>query len=143
MLGAPFCRLLRLRRSLSVGVSHCLREGHELLVWQLQGASELWIVDRSPKDRGEPLRGAEQIDVLADEAGIDRGVEAALLGRDIRHALAMSDIDEVERRGGDKILKAGLSTDIVLQMMMWTASPQRHHSAKAWSQERHKEGDRP
>src|ERR1700730_11334492 len=22
--------------------------------------------------------------------------------------------------------------------MMWTASPQRHHSAKAWSQERHK-----
>ena len=28
-------------------------------------------------------------------------------------------------------------------MMMWTASPQRHHSAKAWSQERHKEGDRP
>ena len=30
-----------------------------------------------------------------------------------------------------------------LHMMMWTASPQRHHSAKAWSQERHKEGDRP
>jgi hypothetical protein len=28
-------------------------------------------------------------------------------------------------------------------LMMWTASPQRHHSAKAWSQERHKEGDRP
>jgi hypothetical protein len=28
-------------------------------------------------------------------------------------------------------------------MMMWTASPQRHHSAKPWSQERHKEGDRP
>ncbi len=28
-------------------------------------------------------------------------------------------------------------------MMMWTASPQRHDSAKAWSQERHKEGDRP
>ena len=28
-------------------------------------------------------------------------------------------------------------------MMMWTASPQRHHSAKAWSPERHKEGDRP
>jgi hypothetical protein len=26
-------------------------------------------------------------------------------------------------------------------MMMWTASPQRHHSAKAWSQERHKEGE--
>jgi hypothetical protein len=30
-----------------------------------------------------------------------------------------------------------------VHMMMWTASPQRHHSAKAWSQERHKEGDRP
>jgi galactitol-specific phosphotransferase system IIC component len=28
-------------------------------------------------------------------------------------------------------------------LMMWTASPQRHHSAKAWSPERHKEGDRP
>ena len=28
-------------------------------------------------------------------------------------------------------------------LIMWTASPQRHHSAKAWSQERHKEGDRP
>jgi hypothetical protein len=28
-------------------------------------------------------------------------------------------------------------------LMVWTASPQRHHSAKAWSQERHKEGDRP
>jgi len=26
-------------------------------------------------------------------------------------------------------------------MMMWTASPHRHHSAKAWSPERHKEGD--
>jgi hypothetical protein len=28
-------------------------------------------------------------------------------------------------------------------MMVWTASPQRRHSAKAWSQERHKEGDSP
>ena len=28
-------------------------------------------------------------------------------------------------------------------LMMWTASPQRHHSAKAWSLERHIEGDRP
>ena len=30
-----------------------------------------------------------------------------------------------------------------LFLMMWTACPQRHHSAKAWSQERHKEGGRP
>ena len=82
----------------------------------LQGSSELRIVDRSPKDRGELLRGAKQIDVLADEAGIDRGLEAALLGRHIRHALAMRDIDEVERRGGDEVLKAGLRADIVLQM---------------------------
>ncbi len=29
------------------------------------------------------------------------------------------------------------------RLMMWTACPQRHHSAKAWSPERHKEGDRP
>jgi hypothetical protein len=28
-------------------------------------------------------------------------------------------------------------------MMMWTAPPRRHQSAKAWSPERHKEGDRP
>jgi hypothetical protein len=28
-------------------------------------------------------------------------------------------------------------------MMMWTASPRPHHSAKAWSLEGHKEGDRP
>jgi Pentapeptide repeats (8 copies) len=29
------------------------------------------------------------------------------------------------------------------RLMVWTASPQRHHSAKAWSPERHKEGDHP
>ncbi len=28
-------------------------------------------------------------------------------------------------------------------LMVWTASPQRHQSAKAWPPERHKEGDRP
>jgi hypothetical protein len=28
-------------------------------------------------------------------------------------------------------------------LMVWTAPPQRHQSAKAWSLERHKEGDRP
>ena len=28
-------------------------------------------------------------------------------------------------------------------LMVWTAPPRRHQSAKAWSQERHKEGDRP
>jgi transposase len=28
-------------------------------------------------------------------------------------------------------------------LMVWTASPQRHHSAKAWSPERHKEGRPP
>ena len=28
-------------------------------------------------------------------------------------------------------------------LMVWTASPQRHHSAKTWPPERHKKGDRP
>jgi hypothetical protein len=28
-------------------------------------------------------------------------------------------------------------------MMVWTAPPRRHQGAKTWSQERHKEGDRP
>jgi hypothetical protein len=32
---------------------------------------------RSAKDRNEAFRGTEQADILADEAGVDRGVEAA------------------------------------------------------------------
>jgi hypothetical protein len=39
--------------------------------------------------------------------------------------------------------KKSLSTVSWPILMVWTASPQRHLSAKAWSQERHKEGDRP
>jgi hypothetical protein len=43
------------------------------------------------------------------------------------------------------VLAIGVSQykDKNLNLMMWTASPRRHHSAKAWSQERHREGDRP
>jgi FtsP/CotA-like multicopper oxidase with cupredoxin domain len=44
---------------------------------------------------------------------------------------------------GERFGGALRDTVAVPHMMMWTASPQRHQSAKAWSPERHKEGDRP
>src|SRR5664280_620694 len=110
------CKALSSGRRLRTRVSHRLREGHELLVRELQGPGELGLIDRSAKDRAKPLRSAEQIDVLADEAGIDRGVEAALLEGNIRHTLPVRDIDEVERCGPDKVLEAGLCADIFFQM---------------------------
>jgi len=44
------------------GISHCLREGHELLVWELQvrRASDS---DRSPKTVASPSEAQERIDV--------------------------------------------------------------------------------
>jgi hypothetical protein len=39
---------------------------------------------------------------LPDEAGIDRCVEPAILGRDVIHSFAVSDIDEVQWSLGDK-----------------------------------------
>src|ERR1035437_4959003 len=101
---------------LGARVSHGLRKCHELLVRQLKGLTELRTVDRPPEDCCEPFGGAEQIDVLADKADIDRGVETSLFGRDISHTFAMSDVHKVERCGSDKILKPGLRAEIFLQV---------------------------
>ena len=71
--------------------------------------TEFRAVNCSPKYGGEPFGGTEQIDVLADKAGVDRGIETPFHERDVGHAFTVSDVHEVERRGGDKILKSGLS----------------------------------
>ena len=76
------------------------------------------MVDRGPEHCGKSFGRAEQIDVLADEAAIDRRVQAAVLGRNILHALAMRYIDEIERRGGDEILCAGLAADIGVKALL-------------------------
>ena len=52
-------------------VSYSLRECYELLIGQSQRPRQFGIVDGSSKDRCEPFRGAEQIDVLADKGCID------------------------------------------------------------------------
>ena len=44
------------------------------------------------------------VDVLTDEASIDRGVKPLLFVGDILHEIAMSGIDEIERIGCDKFL---------------------------------------
>ncbi|HLN07614.1 MAG TPA: hypothetical protein VK281_01400 [Xanthobacteraceae bacterium] len=38
-------------------------------------------------------------------------MKPALLGGDVRHALAMRHINEVERRGDDEVLQAGLGAE--------------------------------
>ena len=81
--------------ALAAGISNRLREGDELLVRKSQVLPELGTVDRSPKHGSEPFGGAEQIDVLSDKAGIGAGVETALFGSNVRHTLAMGDIDKV------------------------------------------------
>ncbi len=48
-----------------------LGEGDELLLGQLQGAVERRIIDGAAKHARESLGGAEEIDILADEAGVD------------------------------------------------------------------------
>jgi hypothetical protein len=53
----------------------------------------------------------------------------------LRAAVPMTDLTAAKRSAPQPERKP--------PVMVWTASPQRHHSAKAWSQQRHKEGDRP
>ena len=61
-------RVLRRRTQHSGGlVSYGLCECHELLIAQPQYSREFRIVDGSAKNRREPFRGAEQIDILANE----------------------------------------------------------------------------
>ena len=118
--GAAGCISCRDRpRALKRGrarVSHGLRECHELLIGKPQRPREFGIVDGSAKDRCEFFRGAEQIDILTDERSIDRGVQSTLLCRDICHALAVSDIDQIERSGRYKVLITSLPADIVREV---------------------------
>lgn len=99
-----------------MGITHGLRKCHELLVRQVKGLSELRTVDRSPEHGSEPCGGAEQIDILSNKAGIDAGVETSLLGTNICHTLAVGDIDKVERRSRDKILKVCQRVKILLHV---------------------------
>ena len=71
----------------------------------------------------------------------------------VNHRLVlMGDVADRRRQGEDHViigdrqqlgLAQGQPSLRRRALMMWTASPQRHHSAKAWPQERHKEGGRP
>ena len=57
------------------------------------------------------------VDVLTDEASIDRGVKPLLFVGDILHEIAMSGIDEIEGIGRDKFLGnvvKALPRDLVL-----------------------------
>jgi len=56
------------------------------------------------------------VDVLTDEASIDRGVKPLLFVGDILHAIAMSDIDEIEGSGCDQILQASRRPDVGFQV---------------------------
>ena len=92
-----------------------LGKGHELTRAELRGPGQFSVVQSGAKHYREPLRSAKQVDVLPDEAGIDRWVEPSILGRDVIHSFAVSDIDEVQWSLGDKILRAGLGVNISAQ----------------------------
>ena len=109
--------------------------------------------ERHPTDLAG-LRGARLVTAVETEEG-RRWAESRvkqLTGGDVVAARFMRQ-DFFEYRPQFKLVIAGnhkpslRSVDEAIRrrfhMMMWTASPQRHHSAKAWSQQRHKEGDRP
>ena len=92
-----------------------LGKGHELTRAELRGRGQFSVVQSGPKHCRELLRSAKQVDVLPDEAGIDRCVEPAILGRDVIHSFAVSDIDEIQWSLGDKILRAGLGARMSLR----------------------------
>ena len=52
------------------------------------------------------------VDVLTDEASIDRGVKPLFFVGDILHAIAMSHIDEIQGSGRDEILQASRRPDV-------------------------------
>jgi hypothetical protein len=45
-------------------------------------------------------------------------VEPPLLGLEILHALAVRDVDQIERRGGDEILRSRQRAQVVGQMQL-------------------------
>jgi hypothetical protein len=60
--------------------AYSLGKRDELLIRQPHRPGKLRIIDGAAKDRREPFGSAKQIDVLADKAAVDRGIEAALFG---------------------------------------------------------------
>ena len=68
-----------------------------------------------------------EADVLTDEASIDRGVKPLLFVGDILHAIAMSDIDEIEGGGRDEILQACRRPNVGFQVR------QQRVSLGSWS----------
>src|SRR5208337_4414449 len=93
-----------------------LRERDELPLGKVHRRAEPRLVGRAAKDGREPLRGAEEIDVLPDETGVSRGEQPPLLWADVGHAFAVRDIDEIERRDADEILCSAEGAKIVLRM---------------------------
>ena len=74
----------------------------------------------------------------------------ATAGRWAKRVETKGDVAPMKMGGDRRSQRIEAHADFILaqieaqpDLMMWTASPQRHHGAKAWSQERHKEGDRP
>lgn len=68
----PSPRERRVSGGSHLGIADRLSEGYELLLGKLHGLRELLVIHRSSKHRGKPLGRAEQVDVLADEPGINR-----------------------------------------------------------------------
>jgi len=98
-------------------ITHSLSERDKLRLIELHRSGEPLIIDRPAEYGCQPFRSAKQIDVLTDEASIDRGVKPLLFVGDILHEIAMSGIDEIERIGRDKFLGnvvKALPRDLVL-----------------------------
>ena len=100
------------------GYRELRREFVAARIRQVHHSKPVEVGDVRFENDGREKRAVEAIESLSEDLHILEG-----LYRDL--------FDDIEN-GTSKAL-----------LMMWTASPQRHHSAKAWSPERHKEGDRP
>ena len=108
-------------------ITHSLSERDKLRLIELHRSGEPLIIDCSAEYGCQPFRSAKQIDVLTDEARIDRGVKPLLFVGDILHAIAMSDIDEIEGGGRDEILQACRRPNVGFQVR------QQRVSLGSWS----------
>lgn len=66
------------RRCRATGKTHRLRQYDALGVPQPQDVRQHRAVHPGAGHGREALRGAEQVDILADEAGVERGIEFLL-----------------------------------------------------------------
>src|SRR5665647_1962778 len=93
---------------LTAWITHGLRKGDELICSEPQGAVELLEIDRPAKYSRETLGSAKKVHILTDKSGINRRVETSVIRRDVLHALAMSNVDEIERGIRHEILQLSL-----------------------------------